>query len=127
MGRCGALGLWFQSVSENTLSQFGKLILLLLSIPCFKFSNAFFQFTYTSRQRRLRLLGSQSAMLGGENYALEFEDLPLHLNRPAYIKERLRKIESRLKASENSGGIANVTHCDRPCAHASAGKRGGAA
>src|SRR4051794_15687695 len=96
----GSLGLWLQHVSDNTRSNLGWLVVLFLAIPCFKLSNALFQFVYLRQQHRLNLLGRYCALLGGDNYSLEFKHLGLFLDRPAYVKERLRQIERSLEASK---------------------------
>src|SRR4051794_29100962 len=86
MGRFGAACLWLQHVSEDARSDFGKLIPLLLSIPCFKASNLCFQAAYSIQQRKLVRLGRKCVRLGGHDESLQFDDCLIKLrevaNRP---------------------------------------------
>jgi hypothetical protein len=51
-------------------------------------------------------------LMGGENYALEFENLSLFLNRPLYVHKRLSQITGRLKAYQ--GSCESLKLNDRP-------------
>lgn len=99
MGWIGSLGLWLQEIGEGPRPDFLKFVALLLALPCFKASNFLFQLAYAAQQRRLRLLGRESVLLGGEDHSLEFEDLPLNFHRSFYVQERLRHIRSRCQAT----------------------------
>ncbi len=74
MGRFGAAHVWLQKVSERFSSEIGQLIPLLLCIPCFKRSHACFKTAYFLGHRRLALMGRKSAMLGGHDLSLQFDN-----------------------------------------------------
>src|SRR5882672_10887436 len=87
----GTAGFWLNSIGVHragTLNLY-KVVAFLFAIPCFKISNSFFKLALFLQQRRLHLLGVKCALMSGEDYSLEFENLPLFLNRPAQIKERI--------------------------------------
>jgi hypothetical protein len=47
-----------REIDKNARSDLGKLVALLLCVPCFKLSHLFFKFAYALNQRRLlRLRG----------------------------------------------------------------------
>lgn len=93
----GAVGLFCLHVSERTQINLLKFVLLCLCVPFFKLSNLLFQRAYALNHRELILLGRECARLGGQNYALQFDDLRLeHLTVPeAY--NRLRYVACGLE------------------------------
>lgn len=56
----GNLGLSLKRVGENSSSQFVGLVAFLFAIPCFKLSDALFQFIYLHKQRQLSLLVAEN-------------------------------------------------------------------
>lgn len=110
MRRVGSCGLWLEGKGHAAVPDVLKLVAFLLAIPCFKVADALFQFTYSLQQRRLSLLGRECVLLGGEDYSLEFKDLPLNLHRPLYVHERLRQIARRLQAGECTGNRLQFIH-----------------
>src|SRR5260221_11362036 len=94
--------LWFgrgssclQRVSKNARSDFGEFVFLLLSIPFFKVSHLFFQFTYKLQQRELIRLGRDCVRLGGEDYSLQFDDLVIEQGSVSDTYKRLREFVGR--------------------------------
>jgi hypothetical protein len=69
---------WLQAASKNSCSDLGKLIAILLSIPCFKISNLCFKVAYLLQQRELIRLGRKCAALGGEDYSLPIRLIANH-------------------------------------------------
>src|SRR5438105_433245 len=68
---------FFHGISQRTSVEFYEFIALLLCLPCFEFSNLFFKIAYTLQQRRLAEIGAKCALLGGENYSVQFDSLRL--------------------------------------------------
>ena len=95
--------IWLQKVSERIPSKVGQLISLLLCIPCFELSNVLFKFVYLSRQRRLALLGAQTALLGGQDLSLQFPDLSFDGMNLVQIRNALRKVVRGLERRDSFG------------------------
>jgi hypothetical protein len=74
MRRFGAAYLWFQHISNRAPSDGLEIVILFLSIPCFKLSNLFFKITYTLQYRQLVRLGRDCASQGGTDFSLYFKD-----------------------------------------------------
>lgn len=66
-----------QRIGRHAVTDFGQLVPLLLSIPCFKLGYFFFKLSYRVQQLRLRRLGRYCAALGGHDFSREFENLRL--------------------------------------------------
>lgn len=92
------------SVDEDTWGQFVKLVALLLSFPCFEAHNFCFKLSYTLMQKRLRILGRECALMGGEDLSLQFEGLRIHERNVTKLHKSLnevaRRLESRKRVSD---------------------------
>jgi len=114
----GRTCLFLQRISKSASARrtFGtyvhELILLLLSIPCFKVSHFFFKLTYSLQQRRLRRLGRECALLGGDDLSLQFDCFRPNDASVAGIYQELRKIRDGLKRAKQGGEIGNIGHGD---------------
>ncbi len=60
------------AISENTGSNFLKLIIFFVSIPVFQLSHFAFKATYSLQQVKLLLVGRKCAALGGKDLSLKF-------------------------------------------------------
>ena len=97
----GRVHAFFLRISEHALTpDAGKLVILLLSIPCFKASHFFFKLAYTLQQRRLRLLCS-------EDFFLQFYDRRIATGSVIDILQSLRYIKSGLDGAEASKYFSN--------------------
>lgn len=99
MGRFGTLCLWFQRIGETARCKQLQFIALLLAIPCFKLSNFCFQLAFFIQQRELLALGRKCALLGGENYGLQFNDFALNGGDVAQLQKRAGDVASRFQAA----------------------------
>ena len=80
-----------------------EFVALLLTFPVFKLHNLLFKVAYTIRQRELRRLGRQCALLGGEDRSLQFDDLVLNHGSVTETYEALRDFHGRLQRAGQSG------------------------
>ncbi len=71
----GACAIFFEHVSEGSISNLTKGVSSLLAVPCLKASNFFFKSAYLLNQRRLRCIGLYCASLGGQDLSIEFDNL----------------------------------------------------
>ena len=78
---CAQLMRWFiaaclflHRVDENAWGKLGKLIALFFSVPCFHLSHACFKAAYFLGHRRFALVGRKSALLGGHDLSLQFDN-----------------------------------------------------
>src|ERR1700730_1631984 len=91
----GALGLRFQDIGKRPRSDRLQFVALLLSIPCFKVSHAFFKFAYRLNQFHLR-------RLCGEDFFLKFYDRSIATGSVVDILKSLRDIKSGLDSAHAS-------------------------
>ena len=103
-------GRFFQNVSVHTNGvEFFELIALLLSIPFFKISNFFFEGAYALNQRRELLIGGHYAVLGVDDFKIEFRNL----------SPNERNIAGRQKALGDCLYAVNRLERRRNCSHVS--------
>jgi|SRR5271154_147408 len=95
-----ACGLRYESMYKDasTGKSIRKLISRLLAIPCFKVRDLCFQLGYLLLHRKLTRLGRQCALLGGEDYSLNFRDLILR----GFVPSDALKTLENIKAVQNS-------------------------
>src|SRR5262249_9795541 len=103
----GAAHVFLNRISRHAPSDLGKLVALLLCFPCFEISNFFFKLAYLFQQRRLRRIGLKCASLGGENYAVEFDDLVLNHDSVAEAYHCLSDFACRLNRSHHCSNSAH--------------------
>ncbi len=65
---------WLQRQHEHARWQPFQLVALLLCLPCFKLCHTCFKAAYFFGHFRLARLGRRSALLGGKDLSLEFDD-----------------------------------------------------
>jgi hypothetical protein len=95
----GTLHAILHSISERSPSNFLKFIALLLCLPCFKLSHAFFKLAYSLNQLRLR-------RLCGENFFLKFYNRPVAGGDIVDIMQSLRHIKRGLQGANTSKGLS---------------------
>ena len=110
----GSLSVWINGVDKRPRPYLVQVVASLLSFPCFKLSNLCFKIAFRLQQRRLLALGSHCAVLGGENYALEFDDLGLNHRLIPKANERARHLASRFKARNHAADHQWVSHPNPP-------------
>lgn len=94
----GGVHFFFKAIGERAGPQLGQFVILFFCFPCFYFSNFFFKIAYTVQQRRLLRLGTQCAALGGENRALQFNDLALNFGSVIEAYHTFSNFTRRLKS-----------------------------
>jgi hypothetical protein len=100
-----------QRVSNSVgMWRFLQLIALLLCLPCFHIGNLFFEATYFLQQRRLRYLGRQCVLKGGEDLSLKFTDLPLRYHSVSDAKKTLCRVVGAFDRGEGSSNSGNFSH-----------------
>jgi len=86
------------------------LILLLLSIPCFKISHFFFKLTYSVQGRRMSQIGRYCALLGGDDFSLQLDCFRPNDPSVMGIYKELRKVSDRLKRGKQGSEIRSIGH-----------------
>lgn len=93
--------LW--DVRKKPLPQILQFIALLLSIPCFKAHQLFFEIAYAAGHRKLVRLGRKCKALGGKDLSVQFGELRLEGLSDAQIYHRLRDVADRLERCGQAG------------------------
>ena len=99
---------FFQHKGKHAISNFVQIVAFLFAFPFFHMSNALFKFVYSSRQRRLALLGAQRALLGGQNLSLQFPDLNFDGMSLVQIRDALREVVRGLERRDSFGNSVGV-------------------
>lgn len=94
-----AAGLWLQRVSVGCRPYGLEFVPLLLCFPAFYASDFFFKLAYAVGQFELRRLGRKRCLLGGEDYSVDFRDLPLKQRSIAKTYCALRDFSERIERS----------------------------
>ncbi len=95
----GALHFWLRNVGEGSMVYGLQYIALFLCIPVFKLHNLLFKVTYLLNQRELVSLGRHCAILGGNDFSLEFDNLKLHFGTDFELEQTARDVRRRLETS----------------------------
>jgi len=106
----GAAATRLQSVNKTSLPRGYQLVALFLFFPCFYVSDFFFKTAYLLNHRRLMRLGRKCAALGGQNYALELDNLSLDFRDRFKLKETLCNVASNLEAGNCALDESDI-HC----------------
>lgn len=94
----GWLSIWLQRIGKNPGMNFFKLIPLLLSIPCFRLSNYFFQLIYLFQHRMLLEQSAINVSLGAQDYLLEFKRDLVDRHSLIELADRLRQLKRLAEA-----------------------------
>lgn len=98
-----SLHAFFWGVSKKPLPQILQFVALLLSIPCFKAHQFFFEVAYAAGHRKLVRLGRKSKALGGKDLSVQFGELRFDGLSDAQIYHRLRDLAGRLERCRQTG------------------------
>ena len=90
MGWLARLGIFFSHIVKGAASDIPQLIILFLSIPCFKASDLFFKLAYRLDQRSLLGLRIRQGGLHGENLLVQLDGLFEDLRRVPQTSYSLR-------------------------------------
>lgn len=96
----------FQRVGSDPSLNLNQMVALLLSIPCFKLSDALFQLCYALNQRRAVLLNRKHRLLGLEHLFIEFEEFRLRGLGITQSYQRRREVLGRLQRRCGLGNLS---------------------
>lgn len=101
---------FLERVSKLPAPRILQYIPILLSFPVFELSNLGFQLVFVLQQRRLIVLGRQTALLGGHDYSLEFDNLRIDGRNILRSSDRIKYLASSFEAGKSPGNSCNIKH-----------------